>query len=552
MSIVRTTQLQDLASGKTVNVEDLATLTDLSNAPKSLLPADTLLFSNFRSQSDVGVYMSTSSDGYRFNTLSDAQMKIKGSAITVGGRDPMMFFKNGKIYMGCTFFQLGSYDVVFYTSTDGKNWDIHFLKVGGGIGSATVPAPGATHPCDQVWGPSLFETPDGKIYLSLTLPFGKDIVDINGYTIRDFRLYLCEVTDLENLVFGPPVLVTQTGNTNCQIDGVYNYENGIWHLFSKNDYNKHVEHWTSPSLFGAFTKQTDVITTRQSEAPWLVKRTASLPKYAIYSDDYVNGSYLVTESNDLNTWSAPVEVITDRNLRHGSVINASSVDAKSQELIANMVTTKVQSDNYKYAITASDTSFSPRDGWMYYATGTTQATITIAELGCQEFSVVIASQSPQCRLTFPATMFFDGVNSGADLVLDGATHGNKIITFKRFGNKFVTDATSDKEVRSIGLNTVSGFPNITNFAPIPGALYTTDGSSTFASTTNISSISNAYPDGTSFYIQVQSEMTSPPNGTVQVAYGSNVALLLAGKTISPGNLETVEFRKIANAWRLMK
>ncbi|UGC97737.1 tail protein [Pantoea phage PdC23] len=542
----------DTASGGT-GVDNIDDIPDALNlVPFKGLPKDTFLFANFRSQNDVGVYFSTSNNGYQFATLSDSQMKINGSSDTVGGRDPSQLWIDGRLSMGVTAYVIGTYDTTIYRTTDGKNYTRNLVNFGSSpIGSATTPAPGATHACNQIWGPYLFMDGD-TLYCGITLPYGADFVDINGNTIPDFRQYIATCTNIETLTFSTPVLITQTGNTQCQIDGVYYKIGSTWHLFTKNDYNKNIEHWTSSTLMGPYTKATNnPITAVQCEAPCLVQRQSSLPKYILYADDYVNASYVYTESADLVTWTAPTNIGTDRTTRHGSVINTSTLDKASQTVIAGMMQPRVPYTFRPQLISATNATFSPRDGWTYYITGTSQYTLTITELGAMSFKILIASQSAQAQVTIAVSTYFDGLPGNQPLILNGAQNGNKVVTFYKLNNKYVCDAPNATSSQLIQLSTITGFPTITQLVPIPGALYGTNGTSTYSSTTTISDVSPNFPDGTNFYLQVRSVTTSPANGTIQLSSSANVNVPSAGVTITPSALRVYEVRKMGGQWQLM-
>ncbi|MDU5473792.1 MAG: hypothetical protein E6Z53_02560 [Pantoea sp.] len=548
MSQLRTNTLQTLDNVVTINIEDIADIAYVDNVPTPVIPTDTFLFSNFRSDNDVSVYFSTSNDGYNFKTISDQQMKVSGSSDKVTGRDPSQLWYNGKCYIGVTIMVAGSYDTTIYSSTDGKVWDKHQVIFGSSpVSSNTNPAPGATHACNQIWAPYLFMD-GGKMYCAVTLPFGSDFADINGNTIPDFRQYIAECTDIDNLTFSAPTLIQQVGNTRSQIDGVIHNINGTWFMFTKNDYSKQIEQWASSSVKGPYTKVGNVITSRQCEAPTLVKREGFKPEYILYADDYVNGEFIYSESDDLATWSAIGSITSDRNTRHGAIINAGSLDKKSQKIINSMLASSTTNQQRIVEITADNASFSPRDGYTYYITGTTGRTLTITELGCKEFYVWIGSLSPTATITFPVSSCFDGVYPGSSLVLNGIDHGNKLVKFRRLGNKFICDAYTRPVGSQIALSAVSGFPTISLLSPNVGSVYVTDGSATYTAATTLGGVSANYPDGAYFYLQCRA--SSGTNGTINIALdATNMAT--GAVTIAPGDERTIEVRKVAGLWRVL-
>jgi|ADGO01.1.fsa_nt_gi hypothetical protein len=523
------------------------------------LPANTFLFPHFRSNNDVAVYFAVSSDGKVFETLNDSLLPVRqdmpsGTTGTdvVGGRDPAIIYRNGRWIMGVTVFNVGVYDTTFYTSTDLKSWDRYRVKFGSGISSNTVPAPGATHPCNQVWGPQLFVY-DNVLYCGLTLPYGNDFVDINGTTIPDFRQYIARCTDESNFTFDLPVLINQSGNTQCQIDGSFYFmDDNLWHLFSKNDYNKNIEHWTSSTMTGTYTKVGNVIdataTGFQTEAFKVVKREGFLPKYIGYADRYDYNTYLYTESSDLSSWTTPVPVQCDRSLRHGDIINASLLPVKAQKDVITNCALRAKRDNREVQITASNASFSPRDGYIYYVTGTSSFSLNFAEAGAKEFRIAMRSSSELCTLTIGTGTYFAGIAASAPLILNGAKDNGVIVTFTKINTSYHVDFQSSADTKSIAFSGVTGFPNISSFAPVVGAMYTTDGSSTYSAVTNINSISTAYPDGAYFYINRQNETAT--NGNILLKYDANsIAVASAGISLTATDLRVYTVRKIAGKWR---
>jgi len=319
-------------------------------------------------------------------------------------------------------------------------------------------------------------------------------------------------------------------------------------MFTKNDYNKNIEQWSSSTVAGPYSKIGNVITSRQCEAPTFVVRNGFTPKYIIYADDYVNGEFIYSESADLVTWSAIGVITSDRNTRHGGIINAGAIDKKSQQVVNSMLASSTTNEQITVQITADNASFSPRDGYTYYLTGTIGRSLTITELGCKEFYVWIGSLSPTATLTFPVSSYFDGVYPGASLVLNGVDHGNKIVRFRRVGNKFICDAYTRPVVSQIALSSVSGFPTIALLSPSVGSVYVTDGSTTYAAATTLGGVSANYPDGAFFYLQCRA--SSGTNGTINIALdATNMAT--GAVTIAPGEERTVEVRKVAGLWRVL-
>lgn len=511
------------------------------------LPENMLLFPCFRSQDNVGVYFQKSIQGWKFENISDEQMKTTSYEGTVGGRDASLIYYRGKWHMAVTWYDRGNFDATIFRSSDLTNWEVIRVNAGTSpIGSTTKPAPGATHACDQIWGPCLFVDND-VLYMGLTLPWGANANDINGNSIPDFRQFLCTCTDADNLKFSAPVLVTQTGNTRCQIDGSFYKIGNTWHMITKNDYDKGIEDWTSSALAGPYTKARNIIAggTLQSEGPKLVVMNGSGPKYRLYTDGYTDGFYYCTTSNDFVTWTTPQPIDSDTTHRHGDVINVANLPVSAQRDVLAFCAAGSRSRGERQLITGNVDNFSPRDGFIYYVTGSTQATLTISEFGAKEFYLLVASQAPQARLAIAKNAFFDGING--NLALNGANDANKLIKVVKFGNKYVCTADRQNERQTIALASVNGGNlSFTNFQPVVGALYFTDGSTTYSNTSNFESIDVNYPDGAYFYVQRANDTAN--NGNIFFRQGATIKVGGSGLLINRNDLMIHKVIKIGGAW----
>ncbi|NIG20524.1 hypothetical protein F3J37_17765 [Pantoea sp. Al-1710] len=549
MSQLRTNQLGTLDGTVTIDVKDIASHSYVDNkVDLATLPNDLIFFPNFRSDEDTDTRFMFSTDGVIYSSVSDNPLSTDGSDEPISMGPSGHIWVDGTLYLIVGWYSLGSWDATVYKTTDGFNFSRHRVNFGSTpIGSSTNPISGATHACDKVWSP--FFVKDGDdIYVGLTLPYGNDFVDVNGNTIGDYRQYLSKCSSLDSLTFEYPTIVTQTSNANCQIDGMFYKYGDSWNLFSKNDYNKYIEHWTSSTLNGPYTKSSDVMTSGQAEAPYLVEWTESLPRFRLYADSYVTGSYIYSESNDLVSWTSTKQIEADRANRHGSFSNTSFMDDKSKELLKSILCSRTSKSGKGTVITASNTSFHPRDGYVYSITGTNSFELTISEYSAKEFYLVVSSQSPLCQLKVNVNSYYAGVGNGKPLILNGADHSNKIIRVKQIGSQYYTDAVTSLEQTAIALSTVSNFPTLSSFSPVVGNLYTTDGGSSYASVTTISGIASGYPDGANFYLQVQSDSGS--NGQIQISSGAT-NMVTGTVTISPGTQQVYEVRKIAGYWRVM-
>lgn len=277
----------------------------LSNMEQELetLPTDEeseiLLYAFFDDSNNVFNYY-VSEDGIKLR-------KIKTSSNTVNtGADPSLLYKNGKFYMAYTN-QSSTYDFSIKVSEDLNTWEQYDIDCG--LYDATY---------TKRWAPEWFEDDNGKIYIVIS----KQYAATEGW--GDFRQWIVECTNLDNLIFGTPQQMVLNGATaDNHIDGTIAKYNGVYHMIVKSDHQTEVyqEYYTSsdlinwtlqsvdPCRFGRGTEGTDIV--------------AFNDKFYIYTEHYngraLSKSYqLLSTTSDFQTFTNPVDVAyPDEDLSHG-------------------------------------------------------------------------------------------------------------------------------------------------------------------------------------------------------------------------------------------
>ena len=262
-----------------------------------------------------------SSDGNKVNFFTSKDM-INLTKLNIdtnlAGRDPSLYYKNGKFYVAVTEYN-STQDFAIFESEDLQTWTKHSINLG--LYNPTYP---------KIWCPEWYEDSDDKLYII----FARQYANTEGS--GDFKPYIVECTDLDNYTFGTPTEITLSGNTdNNYIDGVIFKDSGVYNLILKNEHQgvMRLERFTSSTIDGTFTRvDTNYGEMGQYyEGQFIVKLNG---KYYLGAERYTNtifekSTYTIKESDDgLNFGNGRNVEYQGIDLSHGSCIAVNDKDLK--------------------------------------------------------------------------------------------------------------------------------------------------------------------------------------------------------------------------------
>lgn len=227
----------------------------------------------------------------------------------IRGRDPSIFYKNGRYYVAVTSYS-ATHNFRVYVSEDLNNWTAHNIDVG--LYDPTYP---------NIWAPEWFEDDDDKIYVVLS----KMYANTEGW--GDYRPYIVECTDLETLTFGTPSRMILNGATSDNhIDGVIAKKDNTYHLIIKTDHQteKYLEHYTSSNLINWDLQDVDPMRFgRYVEAPFIFEKDGVFYVGAErYAQRPLKKSYcVIARTTDFVNYSPSADITyPDIDLSHGGGI----------------------------------------------------------------------------------------------------------------------------------------------------------------------------------------------------------------------------------------
>ena len=222
------------------------------------------------------------------------------------GADPSLMYKNGKYYLAYTH-QSETYDFSIKVSEDLNTWTEHDINAG--LYNATY---------TKRWAPEWFEDSDGKLYIIISVQYA----DTEGW--GDFRPWIIECTDLENMTFGTPRrMYLNDSPADNHIDATVCKQNGVYRMIVKSDHQTelYLEYFTSTNLVDwNYVSADPVRMGRRIEAPDIIEFNG---KYYIYAENYTSrqfakGNYYLSTTSDFVNFTNPVNVCyPDMDLSHG-------------------------------------------------------------------------------------------------------------------------------------------------------------------------------------------------------------------------------------------
>ncbi|WP_313349064.1 sialate O-acetylesterase [Paracoccus sp. (in: a-proteobacteria)] len=194
--------IDDTATGMDSAMWDIGI--DGARAPDRPLNAYVAAFHDHNSPRIIRLYSSI--DGLSWRLLNS--LPLEHDSGVINGGNPVLCYRDGWFWLLVSFTSVGNYDFRIYKTRDFSNWLGPFnCNLGPTPVSSNVnPAPGASVPCNEVWGVDMTFTPDGELHVRAALPFGPDIQDVRDRTIGNRRVYRVVCTDLDALTFSAPLL----------------------------------------------------------------------------------------------------------------------------------------------------------------------------------------------------------------------------------------------------------------------------------------------------------------------------------------------------------
>lgn len=272
-------------------------------------------------------------------------------------RDPSIIFRNGIFYVCFTTpvsDGTGSGFGIAY-SDDLLNWTEETIYLSTSF--------------NGVYAPQWFVDDDGSVSIHLSLSDGSTEVDAFGNTIKFFRSFIMQATDETLLNFTDPVLINYS-KTDNHIDHIVFKENGVYHIFVKNEHYRTIEHFTSTSLTGYYTFKQTLPFKRHVEGPAIAKKDGS---YILLADEFTNGSSTCLYSTDLETWGNETKVksLDGSRIQHFDIIQ---LDKDSLAIVESVMKrfllesigsralyVKPKQSGYKLGICMNGTTFTPPD-----------------------------------------------------------------------------------------------------------------------------------------------------------------------------------------------
>lgn len=255
---------------------------------------DFILYSFFRNSSFAGVDLYMSKDG-------DTLQRINVNTI-IEGKDPSIFYKDGYWYIAITSYN--PHDFSIYKSPNLIDWVRHDISLGM-----------YSDVNNRIWAPEWFEDDNGDLYILLSVKVGEEN-DKDSILIPSFRPYIIKVTNVDELEFSSPTILNLEDKN--KIDPCMIKENGIYHMFIKDEYDKLTEHWTSSDL-KTWTFKRDITELKgYVEGQTIVKYNNTFYLYAdSFKGDY--GIIYYVTSTDLDNWSERRAIKVGANrVRHGT------------------------------------------------------------------------------------------------------------------------------------------------------------------------------------------------------------------------------------------
>lgn len=307
------------------------------------------------------------------------------------GRDPSIQWHDGYFYVAVTDYVVGSHDFVIWRSANLTDWTRFTCKLGSTpIMGRTVPG----HPLAVawVWAPELIIIND-EMHVAVSLNCEADVTDKNGDSIPNFRPFWSRCDNISTLSFTNPTEFNLPSQLNrIDPDIMYDPKVGKYVMAIKNEIQKYIEIYNSPSFSGTYAYVGQAPFSADCEGPSLMLLPTGATR--LYADFYAatNGIRYM-DTSDYTAWGAELLVST-KPMRHASVRRAST---DHREQLALLRTAMLAPDIHEAAdvtmqeIPAGTSTLAPQDGCVYWVGSSNVATLNLTPGGKHFFLAVRSS-----------------------------------------------------------------------------------------------------------------------------------------------------------------
>jgi len=256
--------------------------------PISPLPYNYYVFPGFKTQDNNKIHISISPDGRRFFRLNAEPIMRGGGDSTIGGRDSQLFWNEnlGEWWMPVTSgSEVTDYDFSVFRSRDGITFGLSrgYLDANspeGKVRGKTLP--GTSRPVDRQWSNKFYRF-NGTLYIITSLQVLPDVTNAFGNNAPQFRPYIAEVIDEDNMLFGPVTQLQIGGATDAKLNPDFILVDGTYYACIKDSPTRSIEVWSATDLFGTWTLE-DTIDLNPADLNSLEGDTWAVHKYVDPND----------------------------------------------------------------------------------------------------------------------------------------------------------------------------------------------------------------------------------------------------------------------------
>lgn len=256
--------------------------------PISPLPYNYYVFPGFKTQDNNKIHISISPDGRRFFRLNAEPIMRGGGDSTVGGRDSQLFWNEnlGEWWMPVTSgSEVTDWDFSVFRSRDGITFGLSrgYLDANspeGKVRGKTLP--GTSRSVDRQWSNKFYRF-NGTLYIITSLQVLPDTTNAFGNNALQFRPYIAEVIDEDNMLFGPVTQLQIGGATDAKLNPDFILVDGTYYACIKDSPTRSIEVWSASDLFGTWTLE-DTIDLNPADLNSLEGDTWAVHKYVDPND----------------------------------------------------------------------------------------------------------------------------------------------------------------------------------------------------------------------------------------------------------------------------
>lgn len=407
-------------------------------------------FHDMNSPRVIRLYSST--DGLAWRLLNDLPLEADGG--TIYGGNPVIAYRDGWFYLLVSYVVRGVTDFRIYKTRDFTTFRQFDCTAGAAaVNSATVPAPGASWPADEIWGAEMVFTPEGQMHVFLTINYGAPTTDAYGLEIGNRRIWRTVCTDLDAMTFSAPSLVLPGGDNMGMIDAAVTRTPGKWVFTVKNEFDKTIRVYDGPSVSGPWTFREVVSNpTYKIEGSCIVPRR--LANGSAVWDMFFEGHDTIAENvrsrrmiahrgaTNPSAWGATAATFLQSSvgIRHGTPLNLGFEDPAAWRAFARFgaasAGASVPQAGIEQEMLAGNRSIVPQEGMVYLVTADTGTNLTVLDSPASHFYVACMSNNMVAGINvLPGS----AMGAGGFTVGFGCDHWRLVRVSKRSNGKFYAE-----------------------------------------------------------------------------------------------------------------